>query len=463
MKKTFQIIFLYISLGFSLNLNSQVSFLPAVNFPNGPNISIITGDFNTDGKKDIVTVGNSGGIGNIKMFKGDGMGGFTLARSLSSSISIQSVISADFNNDGKPDLATSNYPSNTISVRCGTTSVPGFSFTAAASFTTGGGTMAVISGDFNNDAKPDLVSANENTNNISILIGNGLGSFSASTEFSVGNYPRSLIGADFNGDGKLDLAIGNYVSNNVSVLIGNGAGSFGSATNFSVGSSPESISAADFNGDGKQDLVTANEGSNNVSVLLGDGLGGFGTVSNFSVGGYPKSVISADFNGDGKLDLAVANSNSDNVSVLIGNGMGSFNTAINFPTGKIPYSVTAGDFNLDGKNDLATANGGLDSSSVLLNATFAGIEVLNGNSDLVVSIFPNPSNGVVNIEIYDKEFSNEDVEIKIENVLGQEMKKGKLFSKKQQFNISELSDGIYYVQLVKENQIILTKKIVIQK
>ncbi|WP_375443160.1 DUF4114 domain-containing protein, partial [uncultured Nostoc sp.] len=73
---------------------------------------------------------------------------------------------------------------------------------------------------------------------------------------------------DFNGDGKLDLAAANLNSNNVSVLLGNGTGGFGTATNFSVGTAPRSVTVGDFNGDGKLDLAAANLTSNNVSVLL---------------------------------------------------------------------------------------------------------------------------------------------------------------------------------------------------
>ncbi|MDJ0604507.1 VCBS repeat-containing protein, partial [Microcystis sp. M53602_WE12] len=124
---------------------------------------------------------------------------------------------------------------------------------------------------------------------------------------SVGTYPYSVRLGDFNGDGKLDLATANNVANNVSVLLGNGIGSFGTATNFAVGSSPRSVTVGDFNGDGKLDLATANYASNTVSVLLGTGTGSFGIATNFSVGDRPISVTVGDVNLDGKSDLAVAN------------------------------------------------------------------------------------------------------------------------------------------------------------
>ena len=74
----------------------------------------------------------------------------------------------------------------------------------------------------------------------------------------------------------LDLAVANANSDNVSILLGNGTGLFGTATNFAVGSFPVSVGVGDFNGDTILDLAVANANSNNVSILLGNGTGSFG-------------------------------------------------------------------------------------------------------------------------------------------------------------------------------------------
>ncbi len=100
---------------------------------------------------------------------------------------------------------------------------------AAVNFAVGTNPRSVISGDFNGDGKADLAVSNYSSNNVSILIGNGAGSFAAAVNFAVGTNPRSVISGDFNGDGKADLAVANVSSNNVSILIGNGAGNFGAA------------------------------------------------------------------------------------------------------------------------------------------------------------------------------------------------------------------------------------------
>ena len=106
--------------------------------------------------------------------------------------------------------------------------------------------------------------------------GNGAdkGTFSAATNFGVGDLPESVSIGDFNGDGNQDLAVTNDNSVNVSILLGDGSGSFAAATNVTVGLGPRYASVADLNGDGDQDLVVVNRVTANVSILLGDGTGG---------------------------------------------------------------------------------------------------------------------------------------------------------------------------------------------
>src|SRR5712692_2412997 len=115
-------------------------------------------------------------------------------------------------------------------------------------------------------------------------------SFIARRDFDAGINPVSVAVGDFNGDGVQDLAVANANSNNVSVLSGNGDGSFRGVQNFAAGSGPRSVAVGDFNGDGVQDLAVANNGSNNVSVLLGNGDGSFQGAQNFGAGSGPWSA-----------------------------------------------------------------------------------------------------------------------------------------------------------------------------
>ncbi|MEH2067451.1 MAG: DUF4347 domain-containing protein [Nostoc sp.] len=274
-----------------------------------------------------------------------------------------SVTVGDFNKDGNSDLAVANINSNNVSVLLGNGSG---GFGAATNFGVGNSPISVTVGDFNKDGNFDLAVANADSNSISVLLGNGSGSFGTATNFGVGSSPYSVTVGDFNNDGNSDLAVANSNSNNISVLLGNGSGGFSTATNFGVGDYPYSVTVGDFNKDGKSDLAVANAGSNSISVLLGNGSGGFGTATNFGVGSTPFSITVGDFNKDGNSDLAVANNSSNNVSVLLGNGSGGFGGASNFSVGSSPYSVTVGDLNNDGNSDLAVANADSDNVSILL-------------------------------------------------------------------------------------------------
>ncbi len=221
------------------------------------------------------------------------------------------------------------------------------SFSPPVSYGVGSGPAPMAVGDFNGDGKPDIAVANENSNTVSVLLGNSDGTFQSAHSLVVGTDPESLAVGDFNGDGKPDIAVANASSNTVSVLLGNGDGTFQSAQSLNVGNRPVGLTAADFNGDRKPDLVLTNALDNTVSVLLGNGDGTF-RITQYPTGGiYPSSVVVGDFNGDGKADLA------DNGGVLLGNGNGTFQSASGtyFGFGDAE-SLAIADFNGDGKPDL---------------------------------------------------------------------------------------------------------------
>ncbi|MCE9537649.1 MAG: FG-GAP-like repeat-containing protein, partial [Bacteroidetes bacterium] len=339
------------------------SFSAATNFTADVDpSSVISGDFNGDGKVDLAV--SNATSNNVSVLLGTGTGSFGTATNFPTGNQPSSVTSADFNEDGIADLAVTNNGSNNVSLLLG---IGSGSFSAATNFMVGTNPYSIISHDFNGDGKTDLAVANSGSNTLSILSGTGTGSFNSADNFTVfQNY--SVTCADFDEDGKVDLALAT-ASSNLSVLLNCTVfctGNFGTTTNFSVGAVPYSVTNADFNSDGKIDLVLANGGSDNVSVLLGTGTGGFGTAANFPTGAAPVSVASADFNEDGKGDLAVANSNSGTVSVLLGSGSGSFGVATNFAAGNVPVAVSCADFNRDGKTDLAVVNAGSHNVSILL-------------------------------------------------------------------------------------------------
>jgi hypothetical protein len=271
----------------------------------------------------------------------------------------------------------------------------GPNFAPAVTYDSGGySTFSMAVADVNGDSNPDLVVANEYTDNggsVGVLLGNGDGTFqSAATYATGGAYPYSVAVADVNGDGKPDLVVANQCANNsgncgngdngiVGVLLGNGDGTFQTAVAYSSGGyGALSVAVADVNGDGKPDLVVANQCADStcatngtVAVLLGNGDGTFQTAVAYSSGGYGAlSVAVADVNGDGKPDLLVGNqcesnstcANGGMVGVLLGKGDGTFQSSVSYGAGGFDRGTlvgeAVGDVNGDGKPDLVVADCG---------------------------------------------------------------------------------------------------------
>ena len=273
-----------------------------------------------------------------------------------------SVAVGDFNGDGIPDLAIANNNSNDITILLGNGDG---TFRLFGTFTAGGLPNAINAGDFNGDGILDLAVANATTNNVSILLGNGDGSFAPPVNYATGSSPYSAELADFNGDGILDIVTANFGSNTVSVLLGNGDGTFQAAVNYAVGTNPAEVAIGDYNGDGAPDLAVVNE-AGTVTILLNNGDGTFHTGGTLTVGAGSQSVFAADLNGDGALDLVTANLRANTVSVLFGNGDGTFKPQVTFAVGAGPAEVAVDDFNGDGNLDIVTANSTGNNVSVLL-------------------------------------------------------------------------------------------------
>lgn len=336
---------------------------------------VTSADFNGDGKPDLAVANGNSSV--VTVLLGSGTGTFVPWTDLTTGTNPRSIAIADVNSDGKPDLAVANRDAHTVSVLLGngngtftgTTSIP---IPKVASFASEATPVSVSIADMNRDGKPDLLVANDNSGDVTLFLGNGNGSFDGGTNIITGSFasnPKSVAVADINGDGKPDFVVANQGANNVAVLIGNGNGTFAAATTFAAGASPTFVASADLNGDGKFDLAVANRDSNNISVLLGNGNGGFAAATNFTAGRSPVSVVIADVNGDGRLDLTAANSDTNNISVLLGNGDGSFAAATNFAAGSSPQSVAIADVDSDGTPDLVSANFNSGNVSVLLNAS----------------------------------------------------------------------------------------------
>ena len=290
------------------------------------------------------------------------------------------VATADFNHDGKVDLAVVYTGSFTNSGQTagGVAILMGNgdgTFQNAVSYPAGGNALQETIADLNGDGKLDIAVAAD-SGSITVLFGNGDGTFHAGPVITagLGQGPVSVIAADFNGDNKLDLASANE-DGTVSILLGNGDGTFKAPQNVKAASDCVYLAAADLNKDGKLDLVVTNLNPGLVAVLKGNGDGTFGAPAVYNATFGPTGVIITDFNHDGKMDIVIGAGSPDiiapdfgsgDVEVLLGNGDGTFQGGALIPAAVRPTSIVAGDLNNDGKPDLVVANQGSDSLTILL-------------------------------------------------------------------------------------------------
>jgi hypothetical protein len=280
---------------------------------------------------------------------------------------LQSPVAGDFNKDGRTDLIVVDAVDPTAT---GAASINGRlafargggdgAFERNNSFSGGVFTSEARAGDFDGDGNLDLVVANSLGNNINVLLGNGNGTFRAPISAAVGQEPLALAVADFNGDGRADVAVGNRTGNSVTVLFGANSNTapVGSPATLTAGTDPASLATGDFTGDGKVDLLvgTAGNPAQSVPAVLtvfpgtGTGPGGdatFGAAVNTS--GPPGVTGVGDFNKDGRLDVAVSVSEAGVPTVLPGNGDGTFQVS-SVPVGGLIALVA--DYDADGNLDV---------------------------------------------------------------------------------------------------------------
>lgn len=323
---------------------------------------VATGDFNNDGKLDIVACQQYNHLWTASLSLGKGDGTFQVPIETDfpdlSQLGFNGITTGDFNGDGRLDLAAYWYQGSSSGTLImlnngdGTfTDLPFFYSTYFTSFA-----------DLNQDGKLDATGTNNDQGfpGLGVYLGNGDGTF---TQANVDINPSALLSfvglslfGDFNGDGRLDIAISGTDrfsgSAAVAVYLQNMDGTFQNGVDYLTSHGGQGLLIADVNGDGRADLIT------DACVLLGAGDG------TFHQGGCPDAgsgIVSAalgDFNGDGKLDLVDM---GDGLQVMLGNGDGSFQSPIDFLAvcGNFPplfhYGPILGDVNHDGRLDLVEA------------------------------------------------------------------------------------------------------------
>jgi hypothetical protein len=283
---------------------------------------------------------------------------------------------ADVNGDGHLDFAVANQGSDEVTVLLGN-GAGGFSAAPGSPTGVGDGPVAVATADLNRDGEVDLAVANGSSNDATVLLGNGSGGFGAApgSPIRLGGNPADIASADLNGDGHADLALSVWQENwRVAILLGDGAGGFtpapGSPVAVGVRSGTVGIAFADLNRDGKRDLIVAPDESRVLSIRFGDGTGQFGAATTIAAGYGPSALAVADLNRDGRLDLAVGTRYSDRgrqqtkLMIMLGNGAGGFRRAPGSPMAIPGIPLSVAVADLDADGRLDVAVANSDAHSV---------------------------------------------------------------------------------------------------
>ena len=390
------------------------SFASKVDFATGAYPRHVSmGDIDGDGKSDMLVVNNNDST--ISVYRNTGSAGVVSfaprinypARSDPFNATI-----ADLNGDGKPEVIVSCYGNNRVLIYRNNSTVGSVVLASQFSLTLNqySNPISVSVRDLNGDGKPEIVTVNNNGNNVSVFKNNStsLGiSFGVRYDFAVGNWPHLGTISDLNNDGKPEIIAPNYNDNTISVLKNTSTAttiSFAAKVNYATGTNPFHVIAGDLNADGKPEVLVANSNSASVSV--------FENISNdtaiilapkvdYATGSSPVYVSIANLDGDGKPDVAVANFGSGTVSVYknTSNGTIALASKVDYATGSLPRTVVAGDLDGDGKPEMATVNSGSNTLSIFRNLLSDSALIMSrlfttANSDAandLFTVYPNPA------------------------------------------------------------------------
>lgn len=317
---------------------------------------VVVADFNADGKLDVAVA-----CDRPTVLLGDGAGGLGTPMGVFSfpSAGVTSLVLGDFQHDGRLDLVTNeggSFDRAWMYPGVGAAFVP-------AQLLVGTEPLSAAVADMTGNGAADIIVANRGSNSCSVLINSGTGTFAASQSFPVGATPVAVALGDLDGDGKADAVTANSTSNTVSVLRNDGAGGLLSAASQPAGVGPFAVVVVDVSGDGNRDVVTLAAASANVLVLRGNGAGGLAAATAVPLppGSVPTAFALVDFDRDGDQDLAVTSGSNSTLILLANHGTGSFATGSVTTLGSlgVPIGLAVGDVNRDGRSDfVVTSSGG---------------------------------------------------------------------------------------------------------
>lgn len=272
------------------------------------------GDLNGDGTPDLII---TSGISSLSVALNNGAGAFAITSGYAVSATVDAAC-GDFNNDGKLDVVASRAPLFVGEVFIMLGNGDG-TLQLGNTVSVGQNPRSIAATDVNNDGKLDAVTANFAAGSISRLHGTGTGNFSPALTTGVGTNPDAIILIDSNLDGFRDVFVVNSITGNGTLTRANGgAAGFSGVTTFPLNASlPSGIAAADLNRDGFPEFITSNADSDTMTILLATNGGQtYAFASAARTGAGPREIVAADFNRDGNTDLATVNYFSFTTSIL---------------------------------------------------------------------------------------------------------------------------------------------------
>jgi len=366
---------------------AQVNFTSTSYATPGPAQSVVSGDFNRDGRPDLAVATSQPDVqGFVSVFLGTGAGKFgPRADYPITTVRPTKVLSADINNDGALDFVAIESDTNTVSVLLGN---------GNGTFRSGPDLFASFSvqdfdlGDFNHDGKIDISLIECDNNDLCDMrayLGTGTGTFTPHYKIQMTGPARSISARDLNGDGNLDLIL--IRTNNVLLFGGDGTGRFPTFTKFAPPAhctdpnvckdALDSVVAADFNNDARLDFAVLQShncdsspcGDNTVYVYKNNGGYSFALANHFQIGDTAGGrLLAADLNGDQNIDLLGYDQFFRSPWITLERGSGNF-TFAEEPTnltGSDPAQIIARDLNLDSRHDAVTADAGPNDDSMIV-------------------------------------------------------------------------------------------------